>query len=81
MEQLSAVRSVLGDIWVAASNDADDYWSEGVPGEVQIERTDNDEVRIGFHLGGETHESAGVYLSRSEAIRLMLGVAQAVGDR
>lgn len=81
MDQLSATRTVLGKVWIAESDEADAYWLEGEPAEIQVERTDEDEIRIGSMLSGQTHESASIYLSRSEAIRLVLAVAAAVGDR
>lgn len=81
MAQLSAVREVNAKLWLAESDGADDYWVEGELGRVQAERTDNDEIRVGLHLGTQTHESAGAYLNRSEAIRLMLALASAIGDR
>ena len=81
MEQLSAVRSVLAKAWIAESTESDDYWYEGETAEIQVERTDDNEVRIGTHVGGQLHESASVYLGRSEAIRLMLALAAAIGDR
>ena len=79
MNQLSAVRSVLAKAYV--SDGGEDYWLNGEPAEIQIERTDNDEIRVGTHIHNETYEAAGIYLKRSEAIRMILALAHAVGDR
>lgn len=80
MDQLSATRTVLGKAWIAGSGSDDDYWLEGEAAEIQIQRTDDDEIRIGTHLHDD-QEAASLYLSRSEAIRLVLAVAAAIGDR
>jgi len=81
MDKLSAVRSIVANVWIGDGVDADSYWVEGEPVEVQVERTDTDEIRVGVHLNGQTQEAVGLYVKRSEAIRLMLAIAQAVGDR
>jgi hypothetical protein len=81
METNSATRSVLANAWISSSVEPGDYWYEGITAEIEIERTDDDEIRVGTHVGGELHESASFYLTRSEAIRFVLAVAQAIGDR
>jgi hypothetical protein len=82
MDKLSATRSVLAQAFIAPGSDPDEgYWYEGASAEIEIERTDEDEIRVGTHVGGQLHESAGIYLKRSEAIRLMLALAGAIGDR
>ena len=81
MDILSATRTVLAKAYITDGVEAEDYWYEGDPVEVQIERTDNDEIRVGIHISGSQTEAAGIYLSRSEAIRLILAVAASCGDR
>jgi hypothetical protein len=81
MDKLIATRSVLAEAFISESAEADDYWYEGQSAEIQIERTDDNEVRIGTHVMGQLHESAGIYLKRDEAIRVLLALAQAIGDR
>lgn len=81
MDVLSATRTLSASAYIANSEAPDDYWLEGEKVRVEIERTDNDEVRIGVHIAPHQVEAAGIYLSRAEAIRLVLAVAAAVGDR
>lgn len=81
MDQLSAVRTVLAKAWLMDENRTD-YWVEGEPSELEVERTDDDEIRLGIRLRGAVETDDGtLYLSRSEAIRLVLALAAAVGDR
>jgi hypothetical protein len=61
--------------------DDDPYWCEGEPARFEIERTDDDEIRIGVQIRGDSSDSATLYVERSEAIRLVLAIAQAIGDR
>lgn len=84
MEQLSAVRSVLGTAYIGAEPEDGkelEYWIEGEPSRIEIERTDDNEIRIGVQTGGDSCDTATIYFERSEAIRFVLAVAQAVGDR
>ena len=81
MEQLSAVRTVAGKAWLTDETQ-ENYWAEGYPAEIEVERTEDDEIRVGVRLGNAiSSDDATIYLSRSEAIRFVLAVAQAVGDR
>lgn len=66
-----------GTAWINTGNDSDDYWAEGIKCDVVVEATDSDEIRLGVMLTGETHEDAGVYLSRKEADRLSRFLAAA----
>ena len=82
MEQLSAVRSVLGKTYIHdGSDNPDSFWCEGESAVFEIERTDDDEVRVGVIVRGDHDDSVTLYLERSEAVRFMLAIAQAVGDR
>ena len=83
MEQLSAVRAVMGTTYIGNENvpDDDPFWVEGEPARFEIERTDDNEIRIGVQIRGDHTDAATLYLERSEAIRFVLAVAQAVGDR
>lgn len=80
MEQLSAVRTVLAKAWLG-SGESDTYWYEGDPAQVEVERTDENEIRVGIVTSVGSSDDATIYFERSEAIRFMLAVAQAVGDR
>lgn len=80
MEQLSAVRGVTGTTYIGDGT-ADEYWCAGEPAKFEVERTDDNEIRIGVQIRDSSSDDATLYLSRSEAIRLLLAVAQAVGDR
>ena len=81
MEQLSAVRAVLGTAYIGNDGEEGDFWCEGEPARFEIERTDDNEIRVGVQIRGDHLDSATLYLERSEAIRFVLAVAQAVGDR
>ena len=82
MDQLSATRTVMGSAYIAAENDPDGgYWCEGEPSRIEIERTDDNEVRIGIQIRGDHHDATTIYLERSEAIRMVLAIAQSAGDR
>lgn len=80
MEQLSAVRTVLGKVRMTDESRTD-YWVEGEPSEIEIGRTDDNEIRVGIRLRGAVDtDDATIYFERSEAIRFLLALAQAVGD-
>jgi len=84
MDQLSAVRSVMGTTFISDGADSEDpFWCEGEPARFEIERTDDNEIRIGVQIRGDHQDSATLYLERSEAIRLVLvlALAQSIGDR
>ena len=80
MEQLSAVRTLYGKTYIG-DGETDSYWCEGEPCNVEVERTDDDEVRIGLTIRDSSSDDATLYMTRSEAVRLVLAIAQAVGDR
>lgn len=80
MEQLSAVRIVLAKAWIG-DGESDSYWVEGEPSSIEVERTDTDEIRVGVQLRNHDTDDATIYFERSEAIRFLLALAQAVGDR
>lgn len=83
METLSAIRSVTASsVYISDdSENVDGYWCEGEPANVQVERTDTDEIRLGVQIRGNSSDDVTVFLGRSEAIRLVLALAGAVGDR
>lgn len=82
MEQLSAVRSVMGTTFIGTENTPEDdpFWCEGEPARFEVERTGDDEIRIGVQIRGDHYDSATLYVQRSEAIRLVLAIAQSLGD-
>jgi len=65
---------VKGTAWVS---DGDDYWAENAACDVEVQRTDDNEVRLGVQLTGRDFgDEATVYLTLGEASRLahMLGI-------
>lgn len=67
-------------IWLGLEPGEGEYWAEGEPGKLEIERTDNDEVRLGVMLRASDQEASGVYLDRRtarEAGEALLRVADA----
>ena len=57
--------------------EGDEYWAEHVLCTAQVERTDENEIRVGIALNPGESDSATLYLTLAEASRLshMLGLA------
>jgi len=55
----------------------DEYWAEHVHCTAEVERTDENEIRLGIALNPGESDSATLYLTLAEASRLshMLGLA------
>jgi len=72
-------RKILASALISeGTTDPDDYWVEGEPCRIEVETTDEDEIRVGVMMRTETTESVGLYLSRSEAAKLATFLSAAV---
>lgn len=81
MTEISAVRSVTGNAYIYDATTDADPWCDGGTVRVEVERSDEDEIRLGAVLRGDDSDSATIFLQRSEALRLVIALAQAIGDR
>lgn len=65
---------VKGTAWVA--DEGDSYWAEGEACDLEVQRTDDNEIRLGIRLGDSESDDATVYLTVAEASRLahILGI-------
>lgn len=83
MDKLSATRTITAaSVFISGDGEAaDEYWCEGEPARVEVERTDENEIRLGVAIRGNSSDDVTVFVERSEAIRLVLAIAAAVGDR
>lgn len=68
---------VNGTVWITSDTDYENYWCEGAFCKVEIERTDQDKIRIGIRLSPDGSDDVTLSLSVSEAQRMMtfLGAA------
>lgn len=66
---------VVGTAYISAKEG--EYWAEKEAANLEVQRTDENEVRIGLLLSGSGYDDATFYLTVAEASRLshMLGVA------
>jgi hypothetical protein len=67
--------SVTGKTYI--SDNEDGYWAESEACNVEVQRTDENEVRLGVLLTGSETDDVSIYLTVAEASRLahMLGIA------
>lgn len=58
------------------TRDGGEYWAEGEACRVEVQRTDENEIRVGVQLRESETDDATLYLTVSEASRLahMLGI-------
>lgn len=70
-------QAILATAWIS-EEDEENYWLEGGPVELAIERNDTGEIRIGVHRDLSMSEDAGLYLSDTEAMRLMAAIGAAI---
>lgn len=64
---------VNGVAWIGDGEE--DYWAQQEACRVEVQRTDDNEIRLGVQLDGDT-DDATIYLTLGEASRLahMLGI-------
>jgi hypothetical protein len=77
MQQLERQVATKGKAWIG-SPESDEYWCEGEDCEVEVERTDQDEIRVGIHLDPGGSEDAGFYVSNRQALSLLTALAKAL---
>lgn len=67
---------VVGIAYIG-EEESDEYWAEHVTCTAEVERTDENEIRLGIALNPGESDSATLYLTLAEASRLshMLGLA------
>lgn len=67
---------IVKGIAYVGDEDGDEYWAEHVACELEVQRTDENEVRLGVILNPGESDTATVYLTLAEASRLahMLGI-------
>jgi hypothetical protein len=65
---------VKGTAWI--SDNGDEYWAENEACTVEVQRTDENELRLGVQLHESESDDVTVYLTLGEASRLahMLGI-------
>lgn len=74
---MSALLYVQAVAYIASGTGSADYWAEGEAARAEVQRTDENEVRIGLLLRDSESDDATIYLTVAEASRLahMLGIA------
>jgi len=71
---------VRGTAWIGSNNE-DDYWAEGEACSLEVQRTDENEIRIGVQLHESDSDDATVYLTDGEAARLAHMLGAVILDR
>jgi hypothetical protein len=69
---------VKGEAWLNELEESGTYTIDGALCDVEIERTDTNEVRLGVKLGHSQVDNAMLYFTDGEALRLMAALGKAV---
>jgi hypothetical protein len=71
-------RAAQGTAYIAFdpehATDNSSYWAEGDAARLEVERSDENEIRLGTMLRDSDTDDATFYMTEGEAIRLMLAL-------